>query len=109
MAHRGRFLIVLVLSKCDDIPNFITHVVEVRNMIVRPKVSLDTFLQQQETLPNHVLSAEKAQAIINMTYANPSNDVQEVVNMNKVTIRYSERTILKNQNRIYSNRDRRSI
>ena len=37
--------------------------------------------------------AEKAQAIINMTYANPSYDVQEVVNMNKVTIRYGERTI----------------
>lgn len=105
MAHSGRFQIVLVLSKCDDIPNFITHVVEVRNMIVRPKVSLDTFLQQQETLPSHVLSAEKAQAIINMTYANPSYDVQEVVNMNKVTIRYGERTILKNLDWIVRNGD----
>ena len=32
--------IILVLSKSDDIPDFITHVVEVRDMKVRPKVTL---------------------------------------------------------------------
>src|SRR5574344_182554 len=37
-------MIILVLSKLDDIPDFITHVVEVKNMNVFPKVTRQEYL-----------------------------------------------------------------
>ena len=43
--------IILVLSKSDDIPDFITHVVEVKNMKVLPKVTLAEYLAGRESVP----------------------------------------------------------
>lgn len=95
MAHSAQLQIVLVLSNTADIPAFITHVVPVQGRVVQPKVSLATYQQQLQPIPPHVLPADKAQAIVHMPYANPSYQVQEVVQMHNVTIRYGARTILK--------------
>ena len=46
--------IILVLSKSDDIPDFITHVVEVRDMKVRPKVTLAEYQAHRQPIPPHV-------------------------------------------------------
>lgn len=87
--------IILVLSKSDDIPDFITHVVEVEDMISKPKVTLAQYLEQRKPYPTRVLSEEKEQAIVDLPYKSNDYDTQEVVKMNKVSIRYGERTILK--------------
>ena len=87
--------IILVLSKNDDIPPFITHVVEVKDMLVEQKATLQTYLQNQTTVPSHMLSKEKEQAIINLPHSDEEYHTREVVKMNKVSIVYGERTILK--------------
>lgn len=87
--------IVLVLSKSDDIPDFITHVIEVEDMIASPKMTLAQYLEQHKPYPTRVLSDEKEQAIINLPYKTTDYNTEEVVKMNKVSIRYGKRTILK--------------
>lgn len=51
--------IVLVLSKIDDIPEFITHVVEVKDMKVYPKKTREEYLAARKPFPDRVLTAEK--------------------------------------------------
>ena len=91
--------IILVLSKDDDVPSFITHVVEVRNLIVSPKISTQTWRQQRQSLPRRVLQPEKEQAILALpspAYLPPKGGLRgAVVDMNGVSIRYGTRTILK--------------
>lgn len=87
--------IILVLSKSDDIPDFITHVVEVKDMKVMPKVSKEEYLANRGEFPSRVLSEEKEQAIINLPYSDHEYHTTEVVKMNKVCIQYGERIILK--------------
>lgn len=60
--------IILVLAKSDEIPDFITHIVEVKDVKVLPKVNRENY---------------------------PLN---EVIRFNNVSIRYGARTILKDLN-----------
>lgn len=91
--------VVLVLSKTDDIPDFITHVVPVRDMAVKPKITLKEYREAMPAVPAHMLSEEKAQAIINLPYADDVQDdapgTKQVIDFRKVNIRYGARTILK--------------
>ena len=87
--------IILVLSKTDDSPDFITHIVEVKDMVVLPKVTREEYLENLAPIPAHVLDEERAQAIIDLPYKTEEYHTQEVVKMNKVSIRYGKRTILK--------------
>ena len=88
--------IILVLSKSDDIPDFITHIVEVKNMKVYPKVKLDDYINNRQVIPSRVLSKEYEQEIIDLPYNNKEYNTKEVVKMDKVCIKYGERTILDN-------------
>lgn len=92
--ERRALQIILVLSKSDDIPDFITHVVEVKDMKVLPKVTLAEYLAGRESAPAHVLSPELEQAIVDQPYSDREYHTQEVVKMNKVRIQYGERIIL---------------
>ena len=87
--------LILVLSKSDDIPNFITHVVEVKDMHVLPAMPREEYLQQRPPFPKRVLSEAHEQAIIALPYSDREYQSDEVVKMNHVSIRYDERTILK--------------
>ena len=87
--------IILVLSKSDDIPDFITHIVEVKDMIVGKKVSKDVYLANRQELPSHVLSKEKEAAIIALPNKTDNYNTKTVVKMNKVSIVYGKRIILK--------------
>lgn len=95
VAGEQQLQIILVLSKNDDIPPFITHVVEVRDKRVLPKRTLDEYLGQRPPFPDHVLSPEKADAIVSLPYKNTEYHTHEVVGMHQVSIRYGRRTILK--------------
>lgn len=87
--------IVLVLSMLDDIPSFITHVVPVSNRTVGPKMTRAEYLKafrEQDTAQSF---DKLQQRILNYPYEHANYDSAEVVRLNKVSIRYGDRTILK--------------
>ena len=88
--------IVLVLSKDDDVPDFITHVVEVKDLTVSPKTDLQTWRKQRQSLPSQILDSEKAHAILSLPHSANEYKTQKVIDMNGVSIQYGTRTILKN-------------
>lgn len=91
--------VVLVLSKTDDIPEFITHVVPVKDMAVQPKMTLDEYRQSCPPVPARLLSEEKAKAILSLPYGEEPDEAKtgtrQVIDFRKVNIRYGSRTILK--------------
>ena len=80
LAEERDMEIVLVMSKTDDIPSFVSEV---------------KWMGEQEPVPAHVLSNEKREAILSHPYTNSDYDCQRVIDMKQVSIRYGERTILK--------------
>lgn len=87
--------LILVLSKTDDIPSFITHVVPVADRTCGVKTTREAYLSACPSVPAHVLSPEKEARILNLPSATDSYRTQQVVQLNKVSIRYGDRTILK--------------
>lgn len=95
LAGLGKLQIILVLSMLDDVPAFITHVIPVSDKVVKGKVErqtyLDTFFAQDKANP--WTSLQENIAKLPYTHANYTSD--EVVKLNHVSIRYDDRTILK--------------
>lgn len=87
--------LILVLSKTDDIPDFITHIVEVKGMKVGKKLTREEYLASRSPMPPHVIGKETREAILNLPYSNKEYHTHEVARLNHVSIRYGERTILK--------------
>ena len=78
LANERDMEIMLVMSKTDDIPAFVSEI---------------KWFGEQLPVPPHVLSDDKRNAILSLPYTD--YDCQHVIDMRKVTIRYGERTILK--------------
>lgn len=95
LTQRSDLQIVLVLSMLDDVPSFITHVLPVSNLKVSDKLTREEYLQNLpfQEVPTEVEQVQ--QRIINLPYGNTNYDDREVVKLNQVSIRYGERTILK--------------
>ena len=92
--------VVLVLSKTDDIPDFITHVVPVKDMKVGEKMTLQEYKDSMVPVPPRMLSEEKERAILSLPYSaaddrEVESGTEQVIDFRKVNIRYGERTILK--------------
>ena len=87
--------VILVLSKSDDIPDFITHVVEVEDLKVSPKMTLADYIQKRKPTSSPILSKEKMQGILDLPHKPQEYHSHEVVKMHHVCIRYGKRTILK--------------
>lgn len=92
LATERALQIMLILAKSDDIPDFITHVVEVKDMVVGPKIPLRQYVQPALSAQ---LSQAKRDAILNIPTKGSDYHTDEVIKMEKVSIRYGERTILK--------------
>ena len=90
--------IILVLSKTDDIPHFITHVITVENLSCGPKICLEEYLDNQKDIPNMVLDKEKEQRILDLLERVDVCMSQQIVGLNDVCIRYGKRVILKDMN-----------
>ena len=83
--------IILVLAKTDEIPNFITHIVEVKEMRVLPKFSRSEERGvRSENTPTADIPLQ-----CNLTPHSTLLTPQEIIHFNHVTIRYGERIILK--------------
>lgn len=87
--------VALVLSKTDDIPDFITHVIPVDDRRVEPMVSLREYLDRCPEIPAHVLSVEKRRRILELPYAENLYHTERIVDLHNVSIRYGDRIILK--------------
>lgn len=92
--------VVLVLSKTDDIPDFVTHVVEVKDLKVGEKMTLAAYKDARVPVPARMLSEEKENAILALPYAEGADaevapGTEQVIDFRKVNIRYGERSILK--------------
>ena len=83
--------IMLVMSKTDDIPSFVNEV---------------KWIGTRETVPPHVLSDKRREAILSLPYTDNDYDCQHVIDMKNVSIRYGERTILKDLNWTVRNGER---
>ena len=110
----GKTSLMLVLSREDEIPPFMTHVVEVKDEVVLPKKRLadwlaergtETCRKEQACSPGQAISTGDAHCNADSpssehgpssrrTADDPASS-PEIVRLNKVTIRYGERTILK--------------
>ena len=86
LAKEQGLQIILVLAKTDEIPDFITHIVEVKDLRVMPKVA-----HRGPSPCNPVANAPFSQ----QGQSPCATDAPEVIRFNHVTIRYGERTILK--------------
>ncbi len=95
LTRRTHMQIILVLSKSDDIPQFVSHVIEVEQGEVLPKLTLDEYRSTRPTDPKRVLSTEIEQAILTLPTSESLHTSPEVIDLNKVSIKYGERTILK--------------
>ena len=80
LAEERDIEIMLVISKTDDIPDYVTDI---------------KYFTEPEEIPAHVLSEVNYEAILSLPYQHNDYDCQHVIDMKKVTIRYGERTILK--------------
>lgn len=88
--------IILVISKTDDIPDFITHIIEVKDMMMMPKITYDEYRARKKVILHEVLEKDKRNEIINMPYRDNDYNSLNIVIMNGVTIRYGNRTIIEN-------------
>lgn len=87
--------VILVLSKTDDLPEFITHVIPVAHRVCGQKLTREAYLQQLSSAPAHVLEEAKRQRILDLPYSDNLYHTRQVVELRGVSIRYGERTILK--------------
>ena len=92
--------IMLVVNRIKDIPEFMTHVVEVKDMTVGTKLTREEYLatamgaavtDSDTTSPTPDITAE----ILALPYRNTDYNAKNVVDMHDVCIRYGKRTILK--------------
>lgn len=86
--------IVLVLSMMDDVPSFITHVIPVDHLTVSDKITREEYLIKCREIKIVDSFASLQQRIIDLPYKNTNYVSDEVVKLNKVSIRYGDRTIL---------------
>lgn len=94
LARISSLQLILVLSMLDDVPSFITHVVPVEKCRVGVKMERNSYLEafRQNDVPETF--AELQQRVLNYPEHVPGYDSAEVVRLNKVSIRYGDRTIL---------------
>ena len=94
LAEEQGLQIILVLAKTDEIPEFITHIVEVKEMRVLPKVA-----HRGQSPCNSLRCSQKGQSPCASSQMGQSpcasSQLNEVIRFNKVSIRYGSRTILK--------------
>lgn len=96
--------IYLVLAKSDDIPAFVNCVIDIDHDA--QEQTLEAYLAERSPIPARVLSQEKEEAILQLPYKEKEYQAAEVVRMNKVSIRYGERTILRELDWVIMNGER---
>ena len=87
--------IALVVNRTQDIPSFITHIVEVNDMAVGCKLTRQEYIDACGNDSDNADNGDWQKQILALPYKDQEYDAQRVVDMHNVCIRYGERTILK--------------
>lgn len=95
LTRLGTLQIVLVLSMLDDIPSFITHVIPVNERKAGEKMEREAYIEAFRSQDVVAPMDELQKRILDLPYDNTNYTSDEVVKLNKVSIRYDNRTILK--------------
>ena len=95
LAKEQGLQIILVLAKTDEIPEFITHIVEVKEMKVMKKVARKEFTADSLQFTDDYSAADEGLAKKSTVNCKPSTVNKDIISFNHVTIRYGARTILK--------------
>jgi len=85
--------VILVLSRPNEIPPFVTHVVTVCNKVVNGKITLSEYMKIQPNDPGRILSESIAQSILQLPSCY-NTDYNVAIDFKDVSIRYGNRTIL---------------
>ena len=83
--------VILVLSREDEIPDFITHVVPVEDLVCGEKIEKNVFLNNGCHFSDVILNNSLEPSVAPMVNIRRED---EIVHLNKVSIRYGDRTIL---------------
>ena len=96
VANEQDIHIVLVMSKTDDIPTFVSEVkwFPDDNQHEYPTTSTNCLSRAVSELRKSVLSPALQEAILSLPYTDIDYDCQHVIDMHHVSIRYGKRTIL---------------
>ena len=96
ISDKSDLQIILVLSMLDDVPEFITSVVPVENKFVEAKVTREEYIAKLDIVYDVAGIKRAQQRVLSLPYNNtPPCTEGEVVRLNKVTVKYDERVILK--------------
>lgn len=87
--------LILILSKADDIPDFITHVVHVEEMTCGTKLTLAEYRKAQHPHPQHMLDEAKKKMLLERPTCTDDIEAKRIVELRNVSIRYGKRSILK--------------
>ncbi len=96
LSEKQTLQIVLIVSDANDIPDFVTHVVEVTHKCVAPKCSRTAYLQRWKEQTKSEQNLQKRQTIIKNPYIDKFSHNSDVICMKDVTIRYGSHVILQN-------------
>lgn len=96
LAQEQGLQIILVLAKTDEIPEFITHIVEVKDLRVMPKVNSGQWRVESVEFVTAAdsISKKSCGAVANSKLYTLNSNLP-IIHFNHVTIRYGARTILK--------------
>lgn len=86
--------LILVINRQEDIPDFITHIVEVKNKVVCNKLTLQEFKKTHSNSTYYKLSDEKRELLFTLSNKNKEPQDQTIVKLNQVSICYGNRIIL---------------
>ncbi|MCQ2083824.1 MAG: ATP-binding cassette domain-containing protein [Bacteroidaceae bacterium] len=83
--------IILVVARREDIPDFITHVIEVKDKICKPIITREAYMSAP--VPE---APTLSKDLISLMHSLPEKDMDssEIVRCNKVNLRYGSRHIL---------------
>ena len=103
LAEDFNIQIIIVTPQAEDLPEFITHVVEVRDRVVMPKMAAKDFIEgrkrhKAENAASNVSATEEAR-MMELLPNSTQTDTEcsdEIIKLNNVSIRYGKRTILDN-------------
>ncbi len=94
LCQKQTIQIILLVSDADDIPDFVTHIVEVADKRVSPKCTRKEYLQRLESHKKNGKNLQKRQTILKNPYTDKVFGNCDVICMKGVTIRYGSHTIL---------------
>lgn len=111
LTKESSLLIILILSRRDEIPTWITHVLPVDGLALGEKMTREAY-QENAPTSTGTLSEDLSDWILHLPNKDLSSvpfypqDGGEILRFNKVCIRYGERTILKDLDWVVSEGER---